>query len=137
MVDEDDRTVKEPPTLFPISRREFLAVGFALVGPSASSLGRPDAIRSRDVHQQILDLAAQQHERRRARFRSVGSKTDLEALQTSLREAFLRLLDGLTAMAGVPAARSMGTIDAGDYVIEKLAYERFPGCFVPALLYRP
>jgi dienelactone hydrolase len=137
MVDEDDRTVKEPPTMIPISRREFLATGLTLAGAPTASAPQPDGPRSADVHQQILDLAARQQERRRARFSAVSSKTDVEALQTSLREAFLRLLDGLPAKTGVPAVRAMGTIDAGDFVIEKLVYESSPGYFVPALLYRP
>jgi cephalosporin-C deacetylase-like acetyl esterase len=33
--------------------------------------------------------------------------------------------------------RQVGTIDRGDYVIEKLTYETFPDCLVPALVYRP
>ena len=33
--------------------------------------------------------------------------------------------------------RKLGTIEADDYTIEKLAYESCPGYFVPALLYRP
>ncbi len=37
----------------------------------------------------------------------------------------------------MPPVRKTGTIEADDYVIEKLAYESFPGYFVPALLYRP
>jgi cephalosporin-C deacetylase-like acetyl esterase len=136
-VDEDDRTVKEPPTMLPSSRREFLAAGLTLAGTSASSDPQPDGPRSVDVHQQLLDLASRQEERRRERFGAVRSKMDLEALQTSLRETLLRLLDGLPTRPGIPAVRTTGTIDAGDYAIEKLAYESFPGCFVPALLYRP
>ena len=90
-----------------------------------------------DVHQQLLDLASRQEARRRARFAAVGSKADLEALQSSLRTAFLGLLDGFPEKSVVPSARITGTIEADDYVIEKLAYESFPGYFVSALLYRP
>ena len=55
-----------------------------------------------DVHQQLLDLAARQEERRRARFAAVTSKADLEALQTSLRKTFLGLLDGFPEKTGRP-----------------------------------
>lgn len=120
-----------------LSRRELLAGGLALAGTSTSRAVQPHGRKSRDVHRQILDLAEQQQERRRARFAAVRSKEELQALQTSLREAFLRLLDGIPASPGIPAVRTMGTIDAGDYTIEKLAYDSFPGYFVPALLYRP
>ncbi len=51
--------------------------------------------------------------------------------------AFLRLLDGFPARPGVPPVQKTGTIEADDYVIEKLAFESFPGYFVSALLYRP
>jgi pimeloyl-ACP methyl ester carboxylesterase len=144
MVGEDVPCVKEPPTVIPVSRRDFLAAGLAPAGFSlastmaaASTAPEPTNPGSRDVHQQILDLAARQQEQRRARFNALATKTDLEALQTSLREAFLRLLDGLPGKEGIPPVRTTGTIEADDYVIEKLAYESFPGYFVPALLYRP
>ncbi len=123
--------------MIPISRREFLAAGVSLAGASAVSAPQPNGAKSADVHQQILDRAAEYERRRRARFAAVKSKTDLDALQTSLREAFLGLLDGLPGKSGAPGVKTMGTIEAGDYVIEKLAYESFPGYFVPALLYRP
>ena len=76
--------------MIPISRREFLATGLTLAGAPAASAPQPDGPRSADVHQQILDLAARQQDRRRARFSAVSSKADVEAIQTSLREAFLR-----------------------------------------------
>ena len=123
--------------MIPISRRDFLGASLALAGSASLTAAPSDARGSVDIHQQILDLAAQQQERRRARFGAVHSGPELEALQASLREAFLRLLDGLPARSGIPNVRTMGTIDAGDYVVEKLAYESLPGYFVTALLYRP
>jgi dienelactone hydrolase/pimeloyl-ACP methyl ester carboxylesterase len=139
IVDEDDRTVKEPPAMIPLSRRDFLAAGCALTSTVATASAAPklDDPRPVDVHRQLLELAAQQEERRRARFAAVTSKAGLEALQASLRETVLRLLDGFPEKPGIPPARVTGTIVADDYVIEKLTYESFPGYFVTALLYRP
>ncbi len=126
--------------MIPLSRRDFLAatgLSLAATAVSASAAPKSDDPRPMDVHQQILELAARQEERRRARFAAVKSKADLEALQASLRERFLRLLDGFPEKPGVPAARVTGTIVAEDYLIEKLTFESFPGHYVPALLYRP
>jgi len=115
-----------------LSRRQFVSLALA------ASAGLATAAEERStVHEQLLDLAARQEERRRARFAAVRTRADLEALQKSLRESFLRLLGGLPEKAGTPPVKKTGRIDADDYVIEKLAYESFPGYFVPALLYRP
>jgi cephalosporin-C deacetylase-like acetyl esterase len=93
--------------------------------------------RQLEVHRQILELAARQEQDRRARFAAVKTKAELDALKGSLRATFLRLLGGLPEKSGVPPVRKMGMIDGGDYVVEKLVYESFPGYFVPALLYKP
>ena len=106
--------------------------GIGIGSPASAAGANPP-----DVHQQLLDLAARQEERRRARFAAVASKADLEALQASLRKTFLGLLDGFPEKTGVPPVQKTGTIEADDYVVEKLAYESFPGYFVSALLYRP
>lgn len=90
-----------------------------------------------DLHQQLLDLADRQQQQRRAHFAAVTSKADLEKLQTSLRGKFLKSLGGLPQSKGVPPAKALGTIDADDYVIEKLVFESAPGYFVSALLYKP
>jgi dienelactone hydrolase len=116
-----------------LSRRDFLYLSLAA---SAGLVGANDA-GGGDVHQQILDLAARQQEDRRARFAAVSTKADLEALQASLRQTFLRLLDGLPERSGAPPVRKTGQIDADDYLVEKLVYESFPGYFVSALLYKP
>lgn len=90
-----------------------------------------------DLHQQLLDRAERQQKERRAHFAAARSKADVEMLQQSLRAKFLRLLGGLPARQGVPPAKILGTIEAEDYVIEKLVFESFPGYFVSALLYKP
>ncbi len=123
--------------MIPLSRRELLTTGLAMTGAATTWASPSTAPTHGDVHQQILEMAARQQERRRARFRAVQSREQLRALQASLRETFLRLIDGLPASPGVPPVRRAGTVDAGDVVIEKLAYESLPGYFVPALLYRP
>jgi dienelactone hydrolase len=90
-----------------------------------------------DLHQQLLELADRQQKERRLHFARAASEADLEMLQKSLREKFLRLLGGLPQSKGVPPARILGKIEAEDYVIEKLMFESSPGYFVPALLYKP
>src|SRR5687767_8276285 len=52
------------------------------------------AAQAPDVHRQLLDLAERQQQQRRAHFAAVGSKAELEALQRSLCDSFLKLLDG-------------------------------------------
>ncbi|MGP0063089.1 MAG: alpha/beta hydrolase family protein [Isosphaeraceae bacterium] len=125
----------------PFSRRRFLDLalaaptGLAMASATAAPPGAGDS--PTDVHQQLLDLAGRQEERRRARFDAVASKADLEALQTSLRKTFLNLLDGFPEKTAVPPVKVTGTIEADNYVVEKLVYESFPGYYVSALLYRP
>ena len=49
----------------------------------------------------------------------------------------IRLLGGFPERREAPPARIVATLDAGDYLVEKLVYESFPGYFVSALLYKP
>jgi cephalosporin-C deacetylase-like acetyl esterase len=90
-----------------------------------------------DLHQQLLDLADRQQQERRVHFAGVATKADLETLQKTLREKLLGMLGGLPSGQGIPPARTLGQIEAEDYVIEKLVFESLPGYFVPALLYKP
>ena len=120
-----------------LSRRELLGLGLVTSAGMTSFAAVSSRSVAVDVHQQLIDLAARQEEERRARFAAVRSKADLEALQTTLRQSFLGLLDGMPIHEGIPPSRKTGTIEADDYVIEKLVFESFPGYFVPALLYKP
>lgn len=129
--------VKEQPVLSSFSRRDLLRMGFA----APTIFSSTDALAARaggvDVHEQLLELAARQETQRRERFAAVTTKAGLFELQTALRESFLRLLDDLPGNRGVPPAQRTATIEADDYLIDKLVFESYPGYFVPALLYKP
>lgn len=92
---------------------------------------------AQDVHQQLLDTAKKLEAKRRDQFAAVKTKADLDILQKSLREKFLRLLDGLPQPKGPPNATITGTVDGGDYTVDKLVLENAPGYFMTALLYKP
>jgi len=118
-----------------VTRRDFLYAGLA--AGACVGLAQGAAPKTKNVHEQLLELAAQQEKERRARFAAIKTKAELEALQKKLRETFLRLIDDLPTAEGVPMIRKTGVIEADDYVIEKLVFESLPGYFVPALLYKP
>src|SRR5437879_3321976 len=84
-----------------------------------------------DLHRQLLKMADRQQKERRALFAAVTSRAELEALQKSLREKFLRLLGGLPGGEGAPPAQILGTIVADDYIIQKLVFESASDYFVP------
>ena len=122
-----------------LSRRRFLDLAMvAPTGLACAMAGAADPVApSVDVHEQILDLAARYEAKRRESFAQVQSKAELELLQSSLRQSFLGLLNGLPPRQGVPHAQRTGIIEADDYTIEKLVFESYPGYFVSAFLYKP
>jgi len=120
-----------------LSRRDILRLGIAAPAGLLSATATAADAASVDVHQQLLELAARQEQHRRARFMAVKSKAELDVLQATLRQTFLRLLDGLPLRVGAPPVRKTGKIEAGDHVVEKLVFESLPGYFVSALLYKP
>jgi hypothetical protein len=119
----------------PLTRRDLIQLGLASSVGWSPGVGARTNTDSASVHEQLLDLAALQEERRRARFAAVKSKADLELLQKELRQTLLQFLGGFPERKEVPPARVVATIDAGDYLVEKLVYQSFPGYFVSALLY--
>ena len=123
----------------PLSRRDFLdlALTFPAGLATAATIAAEPAASPANLHQQILELAAFQEQERRARFAAVKNKGDLDVLSSALRQAFRTLLGDLPDRQGVPPVQKTGTIEADDYLVEKLVFESFPGYFVPALLYKP
>src|SRR5262245_19269540 len=103
-----------------LSRREFVYAELAAAAElmHRGPLSRADEKTAKaDVHQQILELAAKQEQERRHGFAAVATKADLDALQKSLRQKFLDLLDGLPERAGTPPAKTLAKIDGDDYTI--------------------
>ncbi len=121
----------------PLDRRTFLALGLAGAAKLAHAVDDSAKPARSNVHQQILDLAAEQEAKRRARFAAVRTPEELAKLQAELRETFLQLIGGLPEPQAPPTVKVTGTIEADGYTIDKLVYESFPNYFVPALLYRP
>jgi dienelactone hydrolase len=137
MVGNGPRSVNEGAEVKTLSRRDCLRLSVAAHVGSSWCGAAPAGAGESDLHEQILDLAAQHERKRRARFAGVTTNARLSALQSSLRETFLRLLDGFPQRDGPPQVHRTGTIDAGDFIIEKLVYQSLPGYYVPALVYRP
>lgn len=116
-----------------LSRRDLLGLGLL----AATGLGFEEPPADDDLQQQLLDLAARFERERRARFAAIRTGEQLSAIQDSLRKTFRKLLGGLPERIGAPPSRELGRIDGGDYSVDKLVFESFPGYFVPALLYLP
>ena len=122
----------------PLSRRQFIAASLLSFASRSARGGIGFDGPSADVHQQLLDLAARRRQRRRARFAAVKTKADLDrSSEVAAAGASSACSTGLPERKGAPPARITGTIEADDYLVEKLVYESFPGYFVSALLYRP
>lgn len=101
----------------------------SLVGPD----GRPaSAIFTADLMRESLTLI----ERRRAAFEQIKTADDALAWQAARRKFFIDQIGGIPA-PNRPASRTVGTIDGGDYTVEKVIYESRPGHHVTAVLYLP
>lgn len=130
-----------------LTRRDFVATVIAASSVGATShvmdiaFGADPSVadsRPKDVHHQLLDIAAHQEVKRRATFAAVKTADQLAKVKAGLRQKFVQLIGGLPERDdAAPPSKVVGQIDGNDYTIEKLFYESLPGYFVPALLYRP
>ncbi|MDX1948670.1 MAG: acetylxylan esterase [Pirellulaceae bacterium] len=122
-----------------LTRRNFNACGLAsLAGVAGARFSAAMDSGPPGLHEQILASAAKQERARRECFAAVKSRSELQSLQTDLRERFLQLLGGLPERdSPVPPAKIAGQIFGEGYTIDKLTFESLPGYFVTALLYKP
>ncbi|MCL4850969.1 MAG: acetylxylan esterase [Bryobacteraceae bacterium] len=95
--------------------------------------GAPEQMLSSYLQQ----IAAQQLEERRHRVDAIRSKEDYEQRKTRLRTTALRILGGLNEPRTPLNLRRTGTLDRGDYRVEKIVYESRPRYYVTANLYIP
>jgi cephalosporin-C deacetylase-like acetyl esterase len=127
----------ESPAMHALSRRQLIATSLIAAAARPTRGGTGLDASQVDVHRQLLELAERQEAARRARFEAVRTRADLEGLQRDLRTLLVRAIGDFPEHGGAPPAHATGTIDAADYVVEKLVFESFPGYFVSSLLYRP
>lgn len=68
---------------------------------------------------------------------ALKTRDDLERRKKVVREKILSLLGGLPEYRGPLNVKQVGTLEHGEYRIEKIIYESLPGFFVPANVYVP
>ncbi len=67
----------------------------------------------------------------------IKTREQAEQRKQAVREKILRLIGGLPDSRGPLNVKNYGTLDEGEYRIEKIVYESLPGFYVPANVYVP
>ena len=74
---------------------------------------------------------------RDAAIAKIASREELEARKKTVRQKILNMIGGLPAYRGPLNTRHIGTLERGDYRIEKIVYESLPSFYVTANVYVP
>jgi len=82
-------------------------------------------------------IAFQQLAQRKDRIAEIRTRTQFEKRKAEVRRQLLAMMGGLPNERSPLKVRRMGTIDRGDYRVEKLIYESLPRFYVTANLYVP
>ena len=82
-------------------------------------------------------IASQQLEERREVFSGIRTRTQFEERRTFVKRQLLEMIGGLPEERTPLATREIGTLDRGDYRLEKIVYESLPNFYVTANLYIP
>ncbi|MCW5978298.1 MAG: acetylxylan esterase [Bryobacteraceae bacterium] len=85
----------------------------------------------------LLGLADEHLAARRAAIAELKTPEQIAARQEYVRSTFLKMLGGLPDERGPLNLRRTGTLDRGDYRIDKIVFESLPNFFVTANLYVP
>jgi cephalosporin-C deacetylase-like acetyl esterase len=143
--------VKKPDDLNGITRRTFLAGNLAAMAQVRLDLGRqaspftreaaePIAASRRDFWNDWPDNISTHMNRaaamRAALLKQVASQQQALDRSATVREQLWRILGGRPQQTPLNP-RVVGTLDRGEYRIEKLIYESMPGVHVTANLYLP
>src|SRR5215471_2303378 len=67
----------------------------------------------------------------------IETREDLERRKNVVRHKILGLIGGLPDYRGPLHVKAFGTLERGDYRIEKIVYESLPGFYVTANVYVP
>ena len=118
----------------------FLMAGPALAQPSDEWNFLSDPSIFHDVHGMLpaylKDKAFARFDARQRDIARITTMDDLKARQQYWREHMLSYLGGLPERTPLNA-RTVGTLDRGDYSVEKIIFESRPGFYVTASLYLP
>ena len=98
---------------------------------SAQQTGQDPLLRWMD------QIAQGQLQGREGEIASVHNAADAERRKKWARQTFLSLLGGLPDYSGPLNPRVTGSIQAGNYTVEKVIFESLPGFYVTANVYRP
>ena len=85
----------------------------------------------------LQGVAARQLAARRAEVEAIRSKEDYEKRKARLRAAVLRMIGGLDEEKTPLNLKKTGSLDRGDYRVDKIVYESRPRFYVTANLYVP
>ena len=85
----------------------------------------------------LQQVATRQLDERRAQVEAIRNKEEYEQRKTRLRAAALRMLGGLNEEKTPLNLRRTGSLDRGDYRVDKIIYESRPRFYVTANLYIP
>jgi cephalosporin-C deacetylase-like acetyl esterase len=85
----------------------------------------------------LTAIGQKQLEERRREVAQIKTREQAEQRRKAVREKLLRLMGGLPDYRGPLNVKHYGTLDRGDYRIEKIAYESMAGFHVTANVYVP
>jgi cephalosporin-C deacetylase-like acetyl esterase len=85
----------------------------------------------------LNSIAFKQLDERSRIVSAIRTRTDAENRKKQVREKLLTLIGGLPDYRGPLNVKQFGTVDRGDYRIEKIVYDSLPGFHVTADVYVP
>jgi len=115
----------------------LLPAALAQVAQPLTVFRTPEAEPRAQLTQYLNKIALTRLQQRRQEISQIKTKEEMERRKAIVREKVLRLIGGLPNYRGPLNVRQVGTLDRGDYRIEKVIYESLPGFYVTANVYVP
>jgi cephalosporin-C deacetylase-like acetyl esterase len=97
----------------------------------------PGNTPSQQLTRYLNSIAFKQLDERTRIVSAIRTRADAEARKKQVREKLLTLIGGLPDYRGPLNVKQHGTVDRGDYRIEKIVYDSLPGFHVTADVYVP
>ncbi len=97
----------------------------------------PGSTPREQVTRYLNSVAFKQLDERARVVSSIRTRAEADARKKQVREKLLTLIGGLPDYRGPLNVKQFGTVDRGDYRIEKIVYDSLPGFHVTADVYVP